>query len=166
MENQQYQQRNDNLVHNQKRMINSILGRKQRIHLQRYTYSYSCKALRHLVDIVVFPAVVYRDIPSECSGGDLNGNDFTVIYDERVIPLKMHEPMNYQAQKPRMHHQYFHELRARAFPDFMEESDKKSYESQKVLSILYRSINVSEEYAPQTNLNVDHTMNFWMMHES
>jgi hypothetical protein len=50
----------------------------------------------------------------------------------------------------------------------MEESDKKSYESQKVLSILYRSINVSEEYAPQTNLNVDDYMlmdmkNFWMM---
>ncbi|PKY55172.1 hypothetical protein RhiirA4_503510 [Rhizophagus irregularis] len=47
------------------------------------------------------------------------------------------------------------ELRAREFPGFMEESDKKSYESQKVLSILYRSINVSEEHAPQTNLNVD-----------
>jgi hypothetical protein len=47
------------------------------------------------------------------------------------------------------------ELRATKFPDFMEKTDKPSYESQKVLGKLYRSINVSEEYTPQTNLNIE-----------
>jgi len=37
------------------------------------------QALKHLVDVVVFPAVGYRDIPSECSGGDLDGDDFTYV---------------------------------------------------------------------------------------
>ncbi|RGB35100.1 RNA dependent RNA polymerase-domain-containing protein [Rhizophagus diaphanus] len=181
----------------------------------RVVTAVECKALSHLVDVVVFPAVGYRDIPS---GGDLN-DDFTVIYDERLIPPKMCEPMDYrQAQIPRMikdvniedikeffadyifsdqidmitknylsiadsfevgalHGQcrriaqiysnaskfsktdappvFPPELRAIDFPDFMEESDKESYKSQKVLGILYRSINVSEEYTSQTNLNVD-----------
>ena len=34
------------------------------------------QALKHLVDVVVFPAV---DIPIECSGGDLDGDDFTYV---------------------------------------------------------------------------------------
>ncbi|CAG8736740.1 22287_t:CDS:2, partial [Rhizophagus irregularis] len=177
----------------------------------RIVTAVECKALSHLVDVVVFPAVGYRDIPS---GGDLDGDDFTVIYDERLIPPKMCEPMDYQqAQIPRivdiedikkffanyifsnkidmiaknylsiadsfkvgaLHGQcrriaqiysnavnfpdappvFPSELRAIDFPDFMEESGEESYKSRKVLGILYRSINVSEEYTPQTNLNVD-----------
>ncbi|RGB33663.1 RNA dependent RNA polymerase-domain-containing protein [Rhizophagus diaphanus] len=184
----------------------------------RIVTAVECEALNHLVDVVVFPAVGSRDLPSECSGGDLDGDDFTVIYDERLIPPKMYEPMNYEAQKPRMvenvtmeniksffvkyifsdklgmianahlakadffevgalHGQckrlaqlhsdavdfpktgrppeFPPELRASKFPDFMEKADRQSYESQKVLGILYRSINVSEEYTPQTNLNIE-----------
>ncbi|GBB90956.1 hypothetical protein RclHR1_18010002 [Rhizophagus clarus] len=167
---------------------------------------------------IVFPAIGYRDIPSECSGGDLGGDYFTVIYDERLIPPKVYEPMNYEARKPKMvanvtmediqtffvkyilsdklgmianahlakadffeigalHGQckrlaqlhsdavdfpktgnspeFPAELCVSKFPDFMEKTDKPSYESQKVLGTLYRSINISEEYTPQTNLNIE-----------
>ncbi|CAB4480642.1 unnamed protein product [Rhizophagus irregularis] len=53
------------------------------------------------MDVVVFPATGYRDIPSQCSGGDLDGDDFTIIYDERLIPKKKRiEPMAYEAQRP------------------------------------------------------------------
>ncbi|CAB4393746.1 unnamed protein product [Rhizophagus irregularis] len=51
------------------------------------SYSRGTKELRAILfALLVFPAVGYRDIPSECSGGDLDGDDFTVIYDERLIP--------------------------------------------------------------------------------
>lgn len=33
--------------------------------------------LRHLMDVIVFPAKGHRDIPSMCSGGDLDGDDYT-----------------------------------------------------------------------------------------
>ncbi|CAI2178873.1 1603_t:CDS:2 [Funneliformis geosporum] len=184
----------------------------------RVVTAVQCSALSHLVDVVVFPAVGYRDIPSECSGGDLDGDDFTIIYDERLMPkIRNHEPMNYEAPKPdlvdkvTMTHikQFFvnyilsdqlgmianahlakadasesgafhgqcirlaqlhseavdfpktgrpaifpPELRARSFPDFMEKSDKNSYESKKVLGIMYRSIEVAE-FEPYTRLNFD-----------
>ena len=32
------------------------------------------------------PAEGYRDIPSECSGGDFDGDDFSILYDKRLIP--------------------------------------------------------------------------------
>ncbi|CAJ0762386.1 15599_t:CDS:1, partial [Entrophospora sp. SA101] len=35
------------------------------------------KALDYLVDVLVFPTLGYRDLPSQCSGGDLDGDDFT-----------------------------------------------------------------------------------------
>lgn len=50
--------------------------------------------LRHLRDVVVFPQKGDRDIPSMCSGGDLDGDDFFVIWDERLIPKEWnHVPM-------------------------------------------------------------------------
>ncbi|GBB88560.1 hypothetical protein RclHR1_01510011 [Rhizophagus clarus] len=67
----------------------------------RVVTAVSCKNLNNLIDVVVFPATGYRDIPSQCSGGDLDGDDFTIIYDERLIPKKKNmEPMAYEAQKP------------------------------------------------------------------
>jgi len=46
----------------------------------RVVTAVDCPTLNHLVDVVVFPAVGYRDIPSECSGGDLDGDDFTYVF--------------------------------------------------------------------------------------
>lgn len=42
--------------------------------------------LRHLRDVVVFPQKGDRDIASMCSGGDVDGDDYFVIWDKRLIP--------------------------------------------------------------------------------
>ncbi|RKF84169.1 RNA-dependent RNA polymerase 1 [Golovinomyces cichoracearum] len=58
--------------------------------------------LRHLRDVVVLPSTGDRDIASMCSGGDLDGDDYFVIWDERLIPKQWNnEPMNYSAPEPR-----------------------------------------------------------------
>ncbi|GAA5813500.1 hypothetical protein MFLAVUS_006978 [Mucor flavus] len=54
--------------------------------------------LHHLIDVVVFSAKGFRDIPSMCSGGDLDGDDYTVYWDPRLIPKKKNfPPMDYTA---------------------------------------------------------------------
>ncbi|CAB5391526.1 unnamed protein product [Rhizophagus irregularis] len=184
----------------------------------RVVTAVNCKNLSNLMDVVVFPATGYRDIPSQCSGGDLDGDDFTIIYDERLIPKKKRiEPMAYEAQRPdyienvtiedvqsffvnyilsdqlgiianshlakadhfetgAFHGQcirlaQLHSeavdfpktgkpailssvLRANTFPDFMEKHDKPTYISEKVLGILYRSIN-EEAFNPCYQMVLD-----------
>ncbi|KAI9322600.1 RNA dependent RNA polymerase-domain-containing protein [Dichotomocladium elegans] len=57
--------------------------------------------LKHLCDVLVFSSQGYRDIPSMCSGGDLDGDDYTIFWDRELIPPKKnYEPMNYKAPKP------------------------------------------------------------------
>ena len=57
--------------------------------------------LRHLKDVVVLPQTGDRDIASMCSGGDLDGDDFVVIWDHRLFPTEWNqEPMDYRAPKP------------------------------------------------------------------
>jgi hypothetical protein len=43
----------------------------------RIVKAVECDALKDLVDVLVFPQVGERDIPNQCSGGDLDGDDFT-----------------------------------------------------------------------------------------
>ena len=58
--------------------------------------------LRHLKDCVVFPQTGDRDVANMCSGGDLDGDDFLVIWDEDLYPEEWnHKPMDYSAPKPR-----------------------------------------------------------------
>lgn len=58
------------------------------------------QALRYLRDVVVFPRHGNRDIPSMCSGGDLDGDDFFVIWDKRLIPQEWFvDPMTFEAPK-------------------------------------------------------------------
>ncbi|CAG8567884.1 9056_t:CDS:2 [Gigaspora margarita] len=165
----------------------------------RVVTAVECRNLDHLVDVVVFPSQGFRDIPSQCSGGDLD------------------EPMNYEAPKPELVDNVtidhikkffvnyinadqlgsianahlakadeapngaFHgscirlaqlhseavdfpktgkssvfpsKLKVKRFPDFMEKPDKPSYQSQKVLGKLYRSIEVSE-FIPYTDIVFD-----------
>ena len=53
-------------------------------------------ALRHLKDVVVLPQTGDRDVASMCSGGDLDGDDFLVIWDEDMLPTEWNvEPMDY-----------------------------------------------------------------------
>ncbi|KAL1837129.1 hypothetical protein VTJ49DRAFT_4227 [Mycothermus thermophilus] len=57
--------------------------------------------LRHLRNVVVFPLTGDRDIPSMCSGGDLDGDDFFVIWDPKLIPSGLAPvPMSFTAAEP------------------------------------------------------------------
>lgn len=59
-------------------------------------------ALRHIRDVVVFPLHGSRDIPSMCSGGDLDGDDFFVIWDQNLLPQEwFNSPMNYTGPPPK-----------------------------------------------------------------
>ena len=52
--------------------------------------------LHHLRDVVVLPQTGDRDVASMCSGGDLDGDDFLVIWDRDLLPREWNlEPMDY-----------------------------------------------------------------------
>ena len=57
--------------------------------------------LRHIKDAAVFPRTGDRDIPNMLSGGDLDGDDFIVIWDPALIPTSWHEqPSEFTASTP------------------------------------------------------------------
>ena len=57
-------------------------------------------ALHHLRDVVVFPQTGDRDLGSMCSGGDLDGDDYIVIWDQDLLPKDWFVmPMDYTAPK-------------------------------------------------------------------
>ena len=49
-------------------------------------------ALHHLKNVVVFPSTGDRDLASMCSGGDLDGDDYMVLWDRDLIPDNVNEP--------------------------------------------------------------------------
>ncbi|PHH87352.1 hypothetical protein CDD83_8988 [Cordyceps sp. RAO-2017] len=58
--------------------------------------------LRHLKDVVVFPSKGDRPVPSMLAGGDLDGDDYFVIWDPNLIPREWnYSPMEYSAPKPK-----------------------------------------------------------------
>lgn len=61
-------------------------------------------ALRHLKDVVVVPQTGDRPIVNMCSGGDLDGDDYLVIWDKELLPAEWnHPPMDFTpAQKLRL----------------------------------------------------------------
>ncbi|OIW30853.1 RdRP-domain-containing protein [Coniochaeta ligniaria NRRL 30616] len=76
-----------------------IVGRNPSLHPGdiRVVKAVDVPALRHLRDVVVFPMQGDRDIPSMCSGGDLDGDDFFVIWDKNLIPNEWcHIPMDFE----------------------------------------------------------------------
>ncbi|GAN07814.1 RNA-dependent RNA polymerase 1 [Mucor ambiguus] len=58
--------------------------------------------LHYLVDVIVFSSKGMRDIPSMCSGGDLDGDDYTVYWDPRLIPSGNYEAMDYTPAPPKL----------------------------------------------------------------
>ncbi|RYC59378.1 hypothetical protein CHU98_g6828 [Xylaria longipes] len=80
-----------------------IVGRNPSLHPGdlRVVEAVDVPALQHLRDVVVFPAKGDRDIPSMCSGGDLDGDDFFVIWDHNLIPpQRNHPPMIHEPMQP------------------------------------------------------------------
>ncbi|KAJ5918249.1 hypothetical protein N7454_010624 [Penicillium verhagenii] len=62
--------------------------------------------LRYLHDVVVLPRTGDRDLASMCSGGDLDGDDYLVFWDQELIPKNWFmPPMSYPSNKaPDLHH--------------------------------------------------------------
>lgn len=82
-----------------------IVGRNPSLHPGdiRVVQAVDVPQLRHLRDVVVFPLNGDQDVPSMCSGGDLDGDDFFVIWDPKLLPPEDewgHPPMNYTAPMP------------------------------------------------------------------
>lgn len=59
--------------------------------------------LKALRNVVVFPAEGERDLASMCSGGDLDGDDYFVIWDKQLIPQEWnYPPMLHDAAEPKV----------------------------------------------------------------
>ena len=56
--------------------------------------------LRALHNVVVFSSHGQRDLPSQLSGGDLDGDLYNVIYDDTLYPKLKSEPADYDIAKP------------------------------------------------------------------
>jgi RNA-dependent RNA polymerase len=77
-----------------------LVGRNPSLHPGdiRVVEAVDIPALRHIRDVVVFPRNGDCDVPSMLSGGDLDGDDFFVIWDSRLLPRRWnYPPMNYSA---------------------------------------------------------------------
>jgi RNA-dependent RNA polymerase len=62
----------------------------------------NAKELHHLRNVVVFSQKGDRDLPNMLSGGDLDGDDYIIIWDKKLTScVNNYEPMNYSAQTPR-----------------------------------------------------------------
>lgn len=75
-----------------------VVGRNPSLHPGdvRVVQAVNAPGLHHLKNVVVFPQTGDRDIPSMCSGGDLDGDDFFVLWDERLLPKEWsYPPMNH-----------------------------------------------------------------------
>ena len=67
----------------------------------RVVKAVNVQALHHLRDVLVMPQQGERDLPSMCSGGDLDGDDYVVIWDKELIPTTWNvEPFHYNPPTP------------------------------------------------------------------
>ncbi|KAF2805227.1 RdRP-domain-containing protein [Mytilinidion resinicola] len=82
-----------------------ILARNPSLHPGdiRIVRAINVPALRHLKNVVVLPQTGDRDIANMCSGGDLDGDDYLVIWDQDLIPkFTINNPaMNYETEPTR-----------------------------------------------------------------
>ncbi len=59
------------------------------------TKKYKC--FEPYINVIIFPQKGKRPHPNECSGSDLDGDDYFVFYDKELIPKETVEPMDYTA---------------------------------------------------------------------
>lgn len=82
-----------------------IVGRNPSLHPGdiRVVEAVDVPALKHLRDVVVFPTKGDRDVPGMLSGGDLDGDDFFVIWDSTLLPPEWnHPPMEHLPVQPKI----------------------------------------------------------------
>ncbi|PNT00917.1 hypothetical protein POPTR_015G073700v4 [Populus trichocarpa] len=73
-----------------------------------------------LVDCIIFPQNGGRPHPNECSGGDLDGDQFFISWDEGLLPCHTEAPMDYVGGRQRiMDHNVTLEEIQRFFVDYM-----------------------------------------------
>lgn len=80
-----------------------VVGRNPSLHPGdiRVAEAVDMPELRHLRDIVVFPSTGDRPVPNMLSGGDLDGDDFFIIWEPTLIPDEWNHPaMNYSSPSP------------------------------------------------------------------
>ncbi|KAK9729654.1 hypothetical protein K7432_000167 [Basidiobolus ranarum] len=58
-----------------------------------------CPQHHSLINCVVFSSQGSRDLPSQCSGGDLDGDTYMVLWDERLFPPRKVPPVSYTKQQ-------------------------------------------------------------------
>lgn len=95
----------DSKVYNTTKVIKGIcvVGRNPSLHPGdiRVVEAVDIPELHHLKDVVVFPSTGDRPVPNMLSGGDLDGDDFFVIWDPTLIPERWNHPaMNYTSPPP------------------------------------------------------------------
>ena len=62
----------------------------------RVVRAVNCPQLHHLRDVVVLPQTGDRDLSSMCSGGDLDGDDYIVVWDPELVPRNwFYKPMDF-----------------------------------------------------------------------
>ncbi|KAL6237096.1 hypothetical protein BDW75DRAFT_249549 [Aspergillus navahoensis] len=79
-----------------------ILARNPSLHPGdiRVVRAVNAPSLHHLKDVVVLPQTGNRDVASMCSGGDLDGDDYLVIWDQDLLPDDwFREPFHYDSEK-------------------------------------------------------------------
>ena len=74
-----------------------IAGRNPSLHPGdiRRVKAVNAKPLHHLINVVVFSSEGDRPLPSMMSGGDLDGDIYFVIWDERLFPKLQEKPISY-----------------------------------------------------------------------
>lgn len=80
-----------------------ILARNPSLHPGdiRIVRAVDVPVLRHLKNVVVLPQTGDRDVANMCSGGDLDGDDYLVMWDMDLLPPEInHPPMDYTAAVP------------------------------------------------------------------
>ena len=56
--------------------------------------------LRALHNVVAFSSHGQRDLPSQLSGGDLDGDLYNIIYDDTLYPKRLSPPADYHTATP------------------------------------------------------------------